>query len=153
MKEEKIQVLDHGHVMLLDVMGDDSTIVERARTSISGESVRAVSEDRGLIRYLMRHRHSTPFEFVQFHFHVKMPIFVARQFVRHRTQSINEMSARYGVLPEEFYVPEPEHIQFQAERNKQGRSTKDVNDVGCHYSRCHEDRRYRGVQTIQAVPR
>jgi thymidylate synthase (FAD) len=127
-----IKCLDHGHVQLQAVMGDDHTIVEAARNSISGERVKAISEDRALIRYLMRHKHTGPFEFVIARFHVKLPIFVARQFIRHRTFSFNEMSGRYGVLPEEFYVPEPEHVQFQAERNKQGRSTKEVDEPVAH---------------------
>jgi len=119
---DRIPCLDHGFVQLIDHMGDDSAIVDAARTSISGEKVKATSEDRGLIRYLLRNRHTTPFEMVVFKFLCKMPIFVARQWVRHRMASINEMSGRYGVLPEEFYVPALEDIQFQAKTNKQGRS-------------------------------
>lgn len=117
-----ISCLDHGFVRLVDVMGDDQAVVQAARVSIAGDKVRAISEDRGLIRYLMRHRHTTPFEMVEFKFHCKMPIFVARQWIRHRTANVNEMSARYGELPEEFYVPEEQHIQYQAGQNKQGRA-------------------------------
>lgn len=118
----KTNVLDDGYVQLAGWMGDDKAIVDAARISIAGEKVKPIQEDVGLIRYLMRHRHSTPFEMVEFKFRVKMPIFVARQWVRHRTASINELSARYSVLPSEFYVPDVEHIQTQAKKNKQGRS-------------------------------
>lgn len=121
-------VLDHGYVQLLDAMGDDKAIVDAARLSIAGENVRAVSEDRGLIRYLMRHRHSTPFEMVSFKFMIKLPIFVERQMIRHRTAKTNEMSGRYSELPEEFYVPAVEDIQMQATKNKQGRSEDVVSD-------------------------
>lgn len=117
-----IDVLDHGHIELLDYMGNDKRIVDAARVSIAGKGVRAVQEDRGLIRYLLRNRHTTPFEMVTFTFGVKAPIFVARQWVRHRMSSTNEMSARYSELPEEFYVPEVKDIQLQATANKQGRS-------------------------------
>lgn len=118
---EKIKCLDQGFVQLVDVMGDDDAIVDAARVSISGENVKAVSENRGLIRYLMRHRHTTPLEMVEFKFRCKMPIFVARQWIRHRTASVNEMSGRYSEMPHEFYVPELEDIQLQAGANKQGR--------------------------------
>lgn len=114
----EIKVLDHGIVKLIDHMGDDARIVETARASISGKEVRATTEDRLLIRYLLRHKHTSPFEQVKFTFFVKMPIFVARQWIRHRTMSVNEMSARYGVLPSEFYVPETP--KFQSNDNKQG---------------------------------
>lgn len=115
------RVLDHGWVGLVDVMGDDRRIVDAARLSISGEQVRAHSDDEALIRYLMRHRHTSPFEFGELVFDMKMPMFVARQWVRHRTASISEMSARYGVLPEEYYVPDVDDIQLQSTTNKQGR--------------------------------
>lgn len=118
----EIKCLDHGYVKLVDVMGNDQRIVEAARLSVSGENVRKVSEDRALIRYMMRHQHWTPFETVEFVFDQKLPIFVARQQVRHRTAVINEMSARYGELPEEFYVPALADIAFQAKKNKQGRA-------------------------------
>lgn len=127
-----IPVLDHGYVKLIDCMGDDKTIVQAARCSIAGDNVKAVSDDRGLIRYLMRHRHTTPFETVMITVEMKLPIFVARQFVRHRTQALNEMSARYGELPEEFYVPEIEHINYQAEKNKQGRKDEVMKDAEMH---------------------
>ena len=105
----------------MDSMGGDDAIVQAARVSY-GQGTSKVSQDRGLIRYLMRHRHTTPFEMVEFKFHCKMPIFVARQWVRHRTANINEYSLRYSEARDEFYFPDPEHIQFQSALNKQGRS-------------------------------
>ena len=105
----------------MDSMGGDNAIVQAARVSY-GQGTSKVSQDRGLIRYLMRHRHTTPFEMVEFKFHCKMPIFVARQWVRHRTANINEYSLRYSEARDEFYFPDPEHIQFQSALNKQGRS-------------------------------
>jgi len=105
----------------VDSMGGDDAIVQAARVSY-GQGTSKVSQDRGLIRYLMRHRHTTPFEMVEFKFHCKMPIFVARQWVRHRTANINEYSLRYSEARDEFYFPDPEHIQFQSALNKQGRS-------------------------------
>jgi thymidylate synthase (FAD) len=117
---EVIPVLDHGFVYLVDYMGDDYVIEQAARVSY-GKGTRTVSETRGLIRYLRRHRHTTPFEMVEFKFHARMPIFVARQWVRHRTASINEYSARYSILDREFYVPEPEVIAQQSKSNRQGR--------------------------------
>ena len=119
--EEAIKCLDKGFVRLVDSMGGDDAIVQAARVSY-GQGTSKVSQDRGLIRYLMRHRHTTPFEMVEFKFHCKMPIFVARQWVRHRTANINEYSLRYSEARDEFYFPDPEHIQFQSTLNKQGRS-------------------------------
>ncbi len=118
--EDAIQCLDKGFVRLVDSMGGDEAIVQAARVSY-GKGTTKLSQDRGLIRYLMRHRHTTPFEMVEFKFHCKMPIFVARQWVRHRTANINEYSLRYSEARDEFYYPEPEHIQFQSSLNKQGR--------------------------------
>ena len=119
--EDAIKCLDKGVVRLVDSMGGDDAIVQAARVSY-GQGTSKVSQDRGLIRYLMRHRHTTPFEMVEFKFHCKMPIFVARQWVRHRTANINEYSLRYSEARDEFYYPEPENIQFQSALNKQGRS-------------------------------
>ena len=119
--EDEIKCLDKGFVRLVDSMGGDDAIVQAARVSY-GQGTSKVSQDRGLIRYLMRHRHTTPFEMVEFKFHCKMPIFVARQWVRHRTANINEYSLRYSEARDEFYFPDPEHIQFQSALNKQGRS-------------------------------
>ena len=118
--EDAIKCLDKGFVRLVDSMGGDDAIVQAARVSY-GEGTSRVSQDRGLIRYLMRHRHTTPFEMVEFKFHCKIPIFVARQWVRHRTANINEYSLRYSEARDEFYTPDPEHIQFQSALNKQGR--------------------------------
>ncbi|WP_419730715.1 FAD-dependent thymidylate synthase [Lichenicola sp.] len=113
-------VLDHGFVRVVDYMGDDAAIVQAARVSY-GRGTRKVSEDAGLIRYLMRHRHSTPFEMCEIKYHVKLPIFVARQWIRHRMANVNEYSARYSILDREFYIPEPEHLAAQSQNNRQGR--------------------------------
>jgi thymidylate synthase (FAD) len=113
-------VLDHGFVRVVDYMGDDAAIVQAARVSY-GAGTRSVSSDRGLIRYLMRHRHTTPFEMCELKLHVKLPIFVARQWIRHRTANVNEYSARYSILDREFYLPAPEHVALQSSSNKQGR--------------------------------
>src|SRR6266702_2040822 len=115
-----IPVLDHGFIRVIDYMGDDAAIVQAARVSY-GRGTRRVSEDAGLIRYLMRHRHSTPFEMCEIKYHVKLPIFVARQWIRHRTANVNEYSARYSILDNEFYIPAPEHLATQATVNRQGR--------------------------------
>ncbi len=115
-----IEVLDHGFVRVIDYMGDDAAIVQAARVSY-GRGTRRVSEDAGLIRYLMRHRHSTPFEMCEIKYHVKLPIFVARQWIRHRTANVNEYSARYSILDREFYIPEPDHLAAQSTANRQGR--------------------------------
>lgn len=128
LKGHKFTVLDHGFVRVVDFMGDDAAIVQAARVSY-GEGTKTVNEDQGLINYLMRHRHTSPFEMCELKLHVKMPLFVARQWVRHRMASINEVSARYSILPEEFYVPEQEHLAKQATNNKQGRGEVISSDV------------------------
>jgi thymidylate synthase (FAD) len=115
-----LPVLDHGFVRVIDYMGDDGAIVQAARVSY-GRGTRRVSEDRGLINYLIRHRHTTPFEMCEIKYHVKLPIFVARQWIRHRTANVNEYSARYSILDNEFYIPAPEHLAAQATVNRQGR--------------------------------
>jgi thymidylate synthase (FAD) len=115
-----LPVLDHGFVRVIDYMGDDAAVVQAARVSY-GRGTRKVSEDAGLIRYLMRHRHTTPFEMAEIKYHVKLPIFVARQWIRHRTASVNEYSARYSILDREFYLPSPEHLAAQSAANRQGR--------------------------------
>jgi len=117
---EPLPVLDHGFVRVVDYMGDDAAIVQAARVSY-GRGTRKVSEDQGLINYLMRHRHTTPFEMCEIKYHVKLPIFVARQWIRHRTANVNEYSARYSILDKEFYIPDPEHLAVQAATNRQGR--------------------------------
>jgi thymidylate synthase (FAD) len=113
------KVLDLGFVGLIDVMGNDSAIVQAARTSY-GKGTKSVMEDRGLIRYLMKHHHTSVFEMVEFKFHIKLPIFVMRQHVRHRTANLNEYSGRYSVMTDEFYIPEPHRLQSQSVLNKQG---------------------------------
>lgn len=117
-----IQCLD-GFVRLVDVMGDDSSIVQAARVSY-GSGTKKVHEDRGLIRYLIRHQHWTPVEMVEFKFHVKIPVFVARQWIRHRTANVNEVSARYTEMKDEMYLPPLEHISAQSKDNKQGRESE-----------------------------
>ena len=115
-------VLDHGFVRVVDYMGDDSSVVQAARVSY-GRGTRRVHQDQGLINYLLRHRHTTPFEMAEIKLHVKLPIFVARQWIRHRTASVNEYSARYSILDREFYVPDSEHLAAQSPHNRQGRET------------------------------
>ena len=117
---EAIPVLDHGFVRVVDYMGDDSSVVQSARVSY-GKGTKKVSTDSGLIKYLMRHRHSTPFEMCEIKYHVKLPIFVARQWIRHRTANVNEYSARYSILDKEFYLPAKEHLAAQSKSNRQGR--------------------------------
>ena len=113
-------VLDHGFVRVVDYMGDDAAIVQAARVSY-GKGTRNVRDDRGLVRYLMRHRHTTPFEMCELKLHVKLPIFVARQWIRHRTANVNEISARYSILDREFYLPRPQDLAVQSSVNRQGR--------------------------------
>lgn len=124
---QEIRVLDHGFIALIDAMPRlvpegqtaDQAIVQAARVSY-GSGTKQVSEDRGLIRYLLRHRHTTPFEMVEFKFHVAMPIFIARQWIRHRTANVNEYSARYSIVKDRFYRPTPEAIRKQSASNRQG---------------------------------
>jgi len=118
--EKEFKVLDHGFVRLIDYMGDDNAIVQAARVSY-GAGTKKVSEDRGLIRYLMRHRHTSPFEMVEMKFHIKLPIFVARQWIRHRTANVNEYSARYSIMDREFYIPARDQLAAQSTVNNQGR--------------------------------
>ena len=117
---QPVPLLDHGFVRVIDYMGDDACVVQAARVSY-GRGTRQTLEDRGLIHYLMRHWHTTPFEMAEIKLHVKLPIFVARQWIRHRMASVNEYSARYSVLDREFYLPEPEQLKAQARVNRQGR--------------------------------
>ncbi|MBM3610843.1 MAG: FAD-dependent thymidylate synthase [Alphaproteobacteria bacterium] len=117
-----ISVLDHGFIRVIDYMGDDSAIVQAARVSY-GKGTKKKTMDRGLINYLMRHRHSTPFEMCEIKLHVKLPIFVARQWIRHRTANINEYSARYSILDKEFYTPQPDVLSSQSTTNNQGRGS------------------------------
>ena len=117
---EALPVLDHGFVRVIDYMGDDTSIVQSARVSY-GKGTKQVSTDSGLIKYLMRHWHSTPFEMCEIKYHVKLPIFIARQWIRHRTANVNEYSARYSILDKEFYLPNPENLAAQSKNNRQGR--------------------------------
>lgn len=120
---KEFKCLDKGFVRLVDCMGDDAAIVQAARVSY-GKGTKSVSEDKGLIRYLMRHRHTSPFEMVEFKFHIKLPIFVARQWIRHRTANVNEYSGRYSEMKDEFYIPDIEQLRTQSAVNKQGRSSE-----------------------------
>jgi thymidylate synthase (FAD) len=117
---EPTQVLDHGFVRVIDYMGNDSSIVQAARVSY-GQGTKKSLEDAGLINYLLRHRHTTPFEMCEIKFHIKLPIFIARQWIRHRTANVNEYSARYSIMGKEFYVPEAENLSAQSRTNRQGR--------------------------------
>lgn len=117
---EAISVLDHGFIRVIDYMGDDSSIVQAARVSY-GKGTKQVSTDSGLIKYLMRHWHSTPFEMCEIKYHIKLPIFIARQWIRHRTANVNEYSARYSILDKEFYLPNQENLAAQSKNNRQGR--------------------------------
>ena len=117
---EAIPALDHGFIRVVDYMGDDTSIVQSARVSY-GKGTKQVSTDSGLIRYLMRHWHSTPFEMCEIKYHVKLPIFIARQWIRHRTANVNEYSARYSILDKEFYLPSANNLAAQSTSNRQGR--------------------------------
>lgn len=120
MMGQTFKILDHGFVRVVDYMGNDASIVQAARVSY-GSGTKTVSQDEALIRYMMRHKHTSPFEMPSIVIHAKMPIFVARQWIRHRMASVNEYSARYSILDREFYIPEPAHLAVQSTANKQGR--------------------------------
>ena len=141
---EAMPVLDHGFVRVVDYMGDDTSIVQSARVSY-GKGTKQVSTDSGLIKYLMRHRHSTPFEMCEIKYHIKLPIFIARQWIRHRTANVNEYSARYSILDKEFYIPSRDHLAAQSKSNRQGRGDvingKRADDILFHTSRkeCYVD--------------
>lgn len=117
-----IPVLDHGFVRVVDYMGNDSSIVQAARVSY-GAGTKKVSQDKGLIFYLLRHRHTTPFEMCEIKFHIKLPIFIARQWIRHRTANVNEYSARYSILGKDYYLPEKDQVAAQSTSNMQGRES------------------------------
>lgn len=121
--DKEFPVLDKGFIRLVDYLGGDERVVQSARVSY-GEGTRSYREDAGLIDYLLRHRHTSPFEQVTLTFHVKLPIFVARQWVRHRTARLNEISGRYSVMKDDFYVPAPDDVALQSDDNKQGRSSE-----------------------------
>ena len=117
---EAIPILDHGFIRVIDYMGNDNSIVQAARVSY-GKGTKKVNTDSGLIKYLMRHWHSTPFEMCEIKYHIKLPIFIARQWIRHRTANVNEYSARYSILDKEFYLPNKENLAAQSKNNRQGR--------------------------------
>ena len=117
---EPFKVLDHGFIRVVDYMGNDSAIVQAARVSY-GKGTKQTNQDKGLINYLLKHKHTTPFEMCEIKLHVKLPIFIARQWIRHRTANVNEYSARYSILSKEFYIPQKEHLSPQSTSNKQGR--------------------------------
>jgi thymidylate synthase (FAD) len=145
-----LPVLDHGFVRVVDYMGNDAAVVQAARVSY-GRGTRRVSEDRGLIHYLMRQRHTTPFEMCEIKYHVKLPIFVARQWIRHRTANVNEYSARYSILDKEFYLPAPEHLAAQSVSNRQGRgAVLEAEDAARVLDLLREDseRAYRGYADL-----
>ena len=126
------KVLDHGFVRVIDYMGDDSSIVQAARVSY-GKGTKKLNQDKSLINYLLSHKHSTPFEMNEIKFHIKLPIFVARQWIRHRTANVNEYSARYSILDEEFYIPKIEDVKPQSQQNNQGRSGEMDKNLRKHY--------------------
>ncbi len=119
------EVLDHGFVRVMDYMGNDSSVVQAARVSY-GYGTKKVNSDKALINYLLSHRHTTPFEMCEIKFHIKLPIFIARQWIRHRTASVNEYSARYSIMEDEFYIPRPEHLAAQSKVNHQGRDENKI---------------------------
>ncbi|MDC3091706.1 FAD-dependent thymidylate synthase, partial [Rickettsiales bacterium] len=120
---KKFKVLDQGFVRVIDYMGDDSSIVQAARVSY-GKGTKKINQDRNLINYLLSHRHSTPFEMNEIKLHIKLPIFIARQWIRHRTANVNEYSARYSILEREFYMPSLQNLKTQSKTNNQGRGEK-----------------------------
>ena len=126
------KVLDHGFVRVIDYMGDDSSIVQAARVSY-GKGTKKLNQDKNLINYLLSHRHTTPFEMNEIKFHIKLPIFVARQWIRHRTANVNEYSARYSILDNEFYIPKINDVKPQSKQNNQGRAGVIENDLRKHY--------------------
>jgi thymidylate synthase (FAD) len=125
--DKEFKVLDKGFVRLVDYLGSDERIVQSARVSY-GDGTKSYREDKGLINYLLRNDHTSPFEQVNFTFHIKMPIFVARQWIRHRTARVNEISGRYSIMSDEAYIPDVEHLNFQSVDNKQGRSKETMNE-------------------------
>lgn len=134
------EVLDKGFIRLVDFMGDDSSITQAARVSY-GKGTKKVSEDEGLIRYLMRHEHTTPFEMIEAKFHCRMPIFVARQWIRHRTASVNEMSGRYSEMPDMFYVPELDKLTKQSSNNKQGGTDEIIDHTLTYQLKMHNEQK------------
>jgi thymidylate synthase (FAD) len=146
--DKEIKVLDKGFVRMVDYMGGDQRIVQSARVSY-GSGTKTFRQDRGLIHYLMRNWHTSPFEQVQLTFHTKMPIFVARQWVRHRTARLNEISGRYSVMKDEFYVPDPEHVCCQSDSNKQGRGDMLLPDQAEVFIRGFSEEQRKAYETYQ----
>ena len=147
---EAIPILDHGFVRVIDYMGDDTSIVQAARVSY-GKGTKKVSTDSGLIKYLMRHWHSTPFEMCEIKYHIKLPIFIARQWIRHRTANVNEYSARYSILDKEFYLPSQENLAAQSKNNRQGRGevlTGDQAEEVLNLLKSDAERTYDNYQTM-----
>ncbi len=128
---DEFPVLDHGFIRVIDYMGNDSAIVQAARVSY-GKGTKQTSQDQGLINYLLRHKHTTPFEMCEIKLHIKLPIFIARQWIRHRTASVNEYSARYSILSKEFYIPEITNLSPQSTTNKQGRQDATLSSQEAH---------------------
>lgn len=148
---KRFEVFDHGFVGLVDYMGGDEAVVQAARVSY-GKGTKSVSEDRGLLRYLMRHRHTTPFEMVEFKWHMSMPIFVARQWIRHRTANVNEVSYRYSKPEDKLYVPHPGFIQLQSVTNHQGRSGESVSpDLVARVIELISDQNTRGMNAYNEM--
>jgi thymidylate synthase (FAD) len=145
---KRVPVLDHGFVCLVDYMGDDAAIVQAARVSY-GRGTKTVRTDRGLIRYLMRHRHTTPFEMVELKFLMRLPIFVARQIIRHRTANVNEYSARYSVLSDEFYIPPVHAIGAQSTENRQGRADGLAQGVAAEFAKRLNDHSRRSYELYE----
>ena len=130
---EPLPVLDHGFIRVIDYMGDDAAIVQAARVSY-GKGTKKLNQDAHLIKYLLRHWHTTPFEMCEIKFHIKLPLFVARQWIRHRTANINEYSARYSLMEDNFYIPSPEHLAAQSTINHQGRNEEEsLSEEETHY--------------------
>ncbi len=129
---QPFKVLDHGFIRVVDYMGDDAAIVQAARVSY-GKGTKQTSQDKSLINYLLRHKHTTPFEMCEIKLHIKLPIFIARQWIRHRTASVNEYSARYSILSKEFYIPEKENLSPQSALNKQGREAESLSQDQSQY--------------------
>ncbi|MFA5468577.1 MAG: FAD-dependent thymidylate synthase [Sphaerochaetaceae bacterium] len=149
--DKEFKVLDKGFVRLVDYLGSDSRIVQAARVSY-GEGTKTYRQDKGLINYLMRNEHTSPFEQVNFTFHIKMPIFVARQWIRHRTAKVNEISGRYSILPDEVYLPAREHINLQSDDNKQGRSSEAVDpELQDKVLKILEEDQKRSLETYHAL--
>jgi len=147
---EKFNVLDYGFVRVVDYMGNDAAIVQAARVSY-GEGTKSVSSDEALINYLMRNWHSSPFEMCEIKIHVKLPIFVARQWIRHRTANVNEVSARYSILSKEFYIPNPEDICSQSKNNKQGRGDAVPRNTGVEAAERFQSQMFGAYSTYEAL--